>query len=289
MKERFLLFILLVCSFFCVGCKSVKNVAFPFLIDYEKDTMPYFEVPLCDDSGNSFCDEKVRFGIDTGNPCTFLYKSGVEYIFNSVEDYYNYGKENGFDIENSDTAFCLYNVNLNFGTYSFEADFRCYEKEENEKYDGIIGKEFMQKAQRITLDFKNNVLVINGKKIKKNVLPMSVKAFSDEIANGEYLCIPAEIDGKIYDVIVDTGACSHGVNAIVVSGKFDFGEEVFVKIGNEVYDGVKVALLGNCDFDDKNLETHYDSFFANTIIIGNAFFKNHRIQLDFENMEFAMD
>ena len=101
--------------------------------------------------------------------------------------------------------------------------------------------------------------------------------------------IPVEIGGEKYEALIDMGACSEGIPAIAIVGNFVFGEEVFVKIGNEVYDGVKVASLGNCDFDDKNLETHYDSFFANTIIIGNAFFKNRRVQLDFERMEFSMD
>ncbi len=106
MKKRISIFIYAIFLIFCIGCKNVKNVAFPFVIDYEKDTMPFFEVPLCDKEGESISKNAVRIGLDTGNPSTFLYKSGVESIFDSVAGYYEFGKENGLDIENAVSNTC---------------------------------------------------------------------------------------------------------------------------------------------------------------------------------------
>ena len=70
-----------------------------------------------------------------------------------------------------------------------------------------------------------------GKESRNEVVDLSNVEFSDENGHGEYLFIPAEIDGEIYDVMIDTGACSEGIPAIAVAGNFPFGEEVSVKIG----------------------------------------------------------
>ena len=276
-------------SFFIAAILGCRSAAFPFYIDNKNNTMPYFEVPVCDNSGEVFSDETIRIGIDTGSPISFLYKSGIEFLFGSTEEYYSWCKSNNYETDNPEKYVYLNNVYLRFEKNAVSPVFRCCEKDENEFYDGIIGKDFLQNAKTVTFDFRKNVIFINAKKIKTNVLPLKNVEFSDENGHGEYLFIPAEIDGEIYDVMIDTGACSEGIPAIAVAGNFPFGEEVSVKISNEIYEKVKTANMKNGDFDDKNLETHYDSFFANTIIISNAFFKNRRVQLDFERMEFSMD
>ena len=275
-------FLLYLCS-----CKNVKNAEFPFLIDYKRDTMPYFEVPLCDSDGNRFSDETVCLGIDTGAPKTFLNKNGIEYLFGSLDDYHSWCKNNNYDIENPHIFVTLQNICLDFGAYTFSPIFLCDENEESEIYDGIIGYDILKQVQSIIFDFKRNVLVIGGKKIKKNKLPLKMVSFETEKIQGDYFFIPVEINGKIYDAMLDTGARSKGIPAIAVMGNFDFSEEVSVKIGKVAYENV--SALEDCGFDDKNLETYYKDYFVNTIILGNAFFKNHRIQLDFENMTFAMD
>ena len=216
-------------------------------------------------------------------------KNGIEYLFGSLDDYHSWCKSNNYDIENPHIFVTLQNICLDFGAYTFSPIFLCDENEESEIYDGIIGYDILKQVQSIIFDFKRNVLVIGGKKIKKNKLLLKVSSFETEKNKGDYFFIPVEINGTVYYVLLDTGARSRGVPAIVIFGKFDFGEEVSVKIGNEMYEKVAVAVLEDCDFDDKNLETYYKDYFGNTIILGNAFFKNHRIQLDFENMTFAMD
>ena len=283
-------FSIVFCSIlFFSSCKNVKNVEFPFLIDYEKDTMPYFEVPLCDDAGNRFSDEPVHLGIDTASPQSFLYKSGIECLFASADNYHTWCRNNNYDIENPKTFISVQNACLDFGTYRFCTLLECREKDENEFYDGIIGYDILKQVHIVSFDFRKKIVVIGGKKIKKNKLPLKVSSFETEKNKGDYFFIPVEINGTVYDVLLDTGARSRGVPAIVIFGKFDFGEEVSVKIGNEMYEKVAVAALEDCGFDDKNLETYYKDYFGNTIILGNAFFQNRRVQLDFERMEFSMD
>ena len=289
MKNIKFVVLLLCLAFVFNSCKSGQSVELPFSIDYEKDTMPYFEVPLCDTNGIRFSDSTARFGIDTACPHSFLYKSGVEYLFETVDDYYLWCKNNNYDIEDEHIGIIVKSICLDFDVASVNPVFVCDEKAENELYEGIIGYDVLKKTSLLTFDFKRNELVIGGEKLKKKKLPLKMLEFKDEKNCEEYLSIPVEIDGKEYDVLLDTGACSQGVPTLAISGKCELTDEVSVKIDSEVFENVKVFALEDCNFDDKNLETHHESFFGDAIILGNAFFQNHRIQLDFENMTFAMD
>ena len=126
--------------------------------------MPYFEVPVCDNSGDIFSDETIRIGIDTGAPISFLYKSGIEFLFGPIDEYYSWCKSNNYEIDNPKKYVFLSNVYLRFQKYAVSPVFRCCEKEENEFYDGIIGKDFLQNAKTVTFDFKKNILLVNSKK-----------------------------------------------------------------------------------------------------------------------------
>ena len=251
--------------------------------------MPFIEISLCDSEGNEISQKVVRLGVDTGQPVSFLYKSGVEAIFGSVNEYYACCKENGIENDISELSFSIYNIYFGNVKPAICSDFICRETIDNQLYDGLVGEDFLKKNSCITFDFKKNVFIVNGKKLKSNILPMKTISFSYDDFQGDYLSIPAKIDGETYDVIIDTGACSSGTPAIVISGESEFDKEVCVEIGNEIFESVKVASLENSDFDDKELEKIYKDYFGNIIILGNAFFQNHRIQLDFENMQFAMD
>ena len=283
MRNTFFIFLLLIIF---VGCKSI---AFPYFYDTENDSLPYFETPMCDNNGNNFIDGKLKFGIDTGAPQTLLVKLGLEHLFGSIEDYYNWCRENNYELSDTAPVIMLGNINLYFGKYLLNPQFECRENDVFDDFAGIIGWDVLKKIGLVMIDFKKNRIIAGGKKIKKNLLPLKTKSFDDGLGGGEYLFIPVEIDGKSYDVMIDTGACTKGIPAIILCNASNFCDNVTVKIGSEKYNDVTVTYMKDGELNDKKLATHYESFFGNTIIIGNAFFQNHRIQLDFENMQFAMD
>ena len=258
------------------------------MIDYEKDTMPYFETSVCDNNGNSFIDEKLKFGIDTGAPQTILVKVGIEHLFGSVEQYYDWCSENNFEISETAPTVMIGNLHLNFGNYLICPQFECRENEIFDSYAGIIGSDFLRSCKFVTIDFKKNTFVVGGKKIKKNMLPFKTVLYNAE-RPCEYLFIPIEINGKIYDAMLDTGARSQGIPAIAYSKNYGFQDYVNVKMGKHFFKDVVAMELSEIEFGDAKLAQNYENFFDNVIILSNAFFKNHRIQLDFENMTFAMD
>ena len=114
-------------------------------------------------------------------------------------------------------------------------------------------------------------------------------SFETEKIQGDYFFIPVEINGKIYDAMLDTGARSQGIPAIAYSKNYGFQDYVNVKMGKHFFKDVVAMELSEIEFGDAKLAQNYENFFDNVIILSNAFFKNHRIQLDFENMTFAMD
>ena len=85
---------------------------------------------------------------------------------------------------------------------------------------------------------------------------------------------------------IDTGFDTRGELLLCVPNNLNFEDRFNISVGQKTYKNVLAIKYKDCYFpyDEKNSVKADDR-----IILGNAFFQNHRIQLDFERMEFSMD
>lgn len=268
-----------------IGCKTFEV---PMSIDYENYLMPYLEFQYLNINTDEYVDS-LKICVDTGSQSTELYKKGIEKMFDSIQTYSKFCAERG--IKAGDAVTINSGIRLKSKKNVFEPEFSCYETEENDFFDGILGIDTLKACKRVTFDFKDSLFIVGGKRIKKNSLPLLNKAFEPvfDIPTQWRYFIPVEINGTVYEVMLDTGCCSGTTLAILIPDSADFPEKVSVKIGNVLYENVICAKRSAADFDDKRLGEVRDEVLGDTIILGNAFFQNHRVQLDFENMQFAMD
>ena len=193
-------------------------------------------------------------------------------------------------IKNRETRVCFYDQ---------------FKSEINSKYktlgiDGIIGCEFLQNYNNVVFDYNNRKIIFDAEPISKQSVPMlSFSVYSH--------CLEFSVDGKTEYGLIDTGSSMFVIRENFGDGKafFDRKSLLLANIGkepiktrfrnNKIINNIKIV-----DTDFKEIISfEWDSKFINHLdgvqnlaqnisILGNSFWKNHVIQLDFYHSVFRI-
>ncbi len=143
-------------------------------------------------------------------------------------------------------------------------------------FDGLLGLPYLQKNRNVVFDYINNTMSFNEEPICDNSLPMYRN-------KDELWFTPIECNGVKTNALIDTGCNLLFINK---NKKRIIGEDKYanVKLGNvEIND----LFLGS-DKDVTSNEKAKNGNYKNENIIGYSVFKDHVIQLDFENNVFRI-
>ncbi len=276
-----------------VGCKTAE---IPFEFDNEQNRIPSVMLSF---SRITYTDRKsveMKFAIDTGCYISTFYNNALKKLFYTEKEFDTFinnfceqEKVNRDDLEKS-VAMYISIPKIRCGTYEFKKIRFENTSFVSENFDGLLGYEVFKNFGVMVLDFRKNVLIL-GKRIvnMQNSVPIQIKKVEFGSLKTYFLSIPVEIDGRTCDVILDTGYSSKGKPSVLTAASIDFPDEVCVKIGSFLYENVSRNKWTDGTFANTNMQEIAECLFQEIFILGNAFFQNHRIQLDFENMTFAMD
>jgi len=284
---------LLVAIFIFVGCKNETNMmSIPFYTKSNKNNKSLVKIKVAVDMKIKPKKELI-FVVDTGADESLVCKSGIEKIFGTTENYWKSIEEFGIsknEMEELGAWALVENIDIRIGHKTFTDSKICFAPNIEWVCDGVLSyKFFLENYERITFDFKSKKLVLNGEPIEKEIVPLiygkNLKDYSDQTL-GEYPFIPIEINGKTYYAGLDTGLSTTYEKQICAPNDIVLDEKIEVDIGSEKFENVVVERYKNFYFPFESLTT---TVCRKKISLPNAFFQNHRIQLDFENMTFAMD
>ena len=305
MKRKVFLIFLINCNLFVLNCLSV-----PFFIK---------------DNGNMFIElydenEKYRFAFDTGSNLNVFYKNGFEkakkrYTFDIEEELYKVIKERNQGISDENArryvkqyideyglTFELSNLKSEdfcFPSQKFIYSPKIYKNFDKSDFDGVVGLVFFNNIKNITINYQENLLIIND----TNKISNSVKL--DKFPSNNLYKIKISIDGIYQDALIDTGSMHFFIRPEYKTAK-EYSEEELINIldiDNDIYkvnDSEKEVTITIGDFSKKIIGFFFDdqkynctktaeSFVRKINILGNNVFVNHIIQLDFENMEFRIE
>ncbi len=280
--------------FFLIIMAGCKTTEIPFEFDTEKNRIPTVKLTFPCISENIHKNTDMLFGIDTGCQISCFRNNAEKKLFASEEDFYDCFQkaceDGGLTIENfKDKEVELIIPEVECGKYIFPELHILATSDNHERLDGLLGYEAFKDLGVILFDFKKNVLIFGKRKVNKNILPMKKENFFVGSTETILYSIPIEIDGKIYDCIIDTGFSSKGDLFILTASSINLPNTFSVKIGSVLFENVEQAKVAKAKFFSKRTTDNAEELFKTRFILGNAFFQNHRIQLDFENMTFAMD
>ena len=276
MKTIFLAFIF---SLFLVSCKKEKSI--PFFLE---DGMPCIEISISDIQA-----DKLIFGVDTGCYSACFYLGNIEKIYHAFSDTdLEFWTSRGADIKLADdkTIDSIGFYNVKSGKVDFPKLWIEYDKKlVNLGFNrvGLLGYKDLEKFGVVVFDFKRKKLILSEQKVNKNRFPLLKDEYED------HLYIPLKIDGEEYYGLLDTGYKTDGVLCLSVNENAGFPDWVTVQIGDILYKDVFCVWHSEGEFSDQKIAENPNEILGDTILLGNAFFQNHRVQLDFERMEFAMD
>ena len=269
---------------------------------------------------NSENGKELNLFFDTGNSTSIIFSSGItKYFEKSVEDFLfdmlrNYNpdatdeelmayvptvkEEKSFFLHFDDE---FYTGNKLLNNLSFRYSYNEYNRIEADGFDGIVNLKALNIDKNIIIDYVNNQIIIDGEFIEGSVLPMKKL----EIADIYYIDI--KINGIKQPAAIDTGSLFLMLRPEYKSSKYYKENEIFnmsEESLNSMFmkeDKEKSVRLKIGDFSEKvtghffTLEKYKIQTGAGTKaviaaynILGNDIFKNHIIQMDFENMEFRI-
>lgn len=142
---------------------------------------------------------------------------------------------------------------------------------EYNSYDGILGQDYLRQYKNVVFDYKNNKFYVNQKPITDISTPMYMHNKYENI-----LLIDIIIDDEKLKAIIDTGS-----KYIICPNKKS--KKVNLKINSIEYKDIKIIKTNKKNTSKKNIE-----MYKNENIIGYPCFKDHVIQLDFENNVFRI-
>jgi hypothetical protein len=170
---------------------------------------------------------------------------------------------------------------------------------DDQELDGMINLAFFCDADNIIIDYKHKLLIINSKKKLKYSVPMQ---------KYEVLClygIDISIDGIQQQALIDTGASCFFLREQYESTSRINEDDLLVLLEqNEIFDDneeqIKNVKLQIGKYKTKitaiypNINNYDATDSAKQIIrkinlLGYEVFKNHKIQFDFDNMEFRIE
>lgn len=165
-----------------------------------------------------------------------------------------------------------------------------------QKEDGIVGLKFFGACDQLTIDYVNNVIVINGKPLSGVEGPL-VKVPMLELYKTEI-----EVDGIRQDAIIDTGAqvfvlCDESAMTMTDEEKLDFIMNGKIQTSSPACKEVTVSFgsisrkLEACRSSDRNAKANENGRRGGYVynLLGYSFFEGHRIQFDFKHGKFIME
>jgi hypothetical protein len=143
-------------------------------------------------------------------------------------------------------------------------------------YDGFIGLTYLEQYKNVVFDYKNKVIHFNQEPICDNELPMHKK-------NNLWFTI-IECNGVESNALIDTGCFSVFINKQNVKNTINDDQLINIKLGSTVINNISLKY-NNTLVTNKNAR---NTIYKNENIIGYPCFKDHVIQLDFENNVFRI-
>ncbi|MBR1638373.1 MAG: hypothetical protein IJ688_03200 [Treponema sp.] len=263
-------------------------------------------------------DQKYIFKFDTATTVNVLFSNGYEKIkvtfdFDIKDELKNYIQENyaylsDEDLEsmiseylNASYNFKLGNLrkdNLSFNDTSFVYDSSLYDVIDKKVIDGIIGINFFKINNNILIDYNNKNIVIDGAVLVGSPVSMS------KLEELNMYTIPIKINNIKQNAIIDTGAVYFFMrNEYKKSKKYSEKDLLFF-----IDEGIKstpiledkavkltianttINIIGHFPDANKYASTKSGYIIAQKVnLLGYDVFKNHKIQLNFENMEFRIE
>lgn len=143
-------------------------------------------------------------------------------------------------------------------------------------YDGFLGLTYLEQYKNVVFDYKNNVILFNQDPICDNELPMYKNNF------GWYTIF--ECNGIESNALIDTGCFSVFINKQNVKNTIKEDLLINVKLGKTEINNITLRYNENFITNENARNT----IFKNENVIGYPCFKDHVIQLDFENNIFRI-
>lgn len=289
---------------------SKESFVIPFQINSEGNIF----IELLDEYDN------YSFMFDTASTPNVLYKKGYEkiknkYGFNIEDKLYEMVIEKNPTVS-EDAARKYVKEYIDQNTLIFEVKNLRYEKEkfatkkfiynhqvyrdfDDSEFDGIVGLSFFDDLKNLTINYKENLIIINDtKKLEKSIQ-------LEKLKQNNIFKIEISINNVIQEAIIDTGSMYFFVRPEYENTKRYSEQELLnaidinnlkQKIGkSEINVQLKIgdfsSIVKGYFFDKQKYKcTEAGESFAYKInILGNQLFLNHIIQLDFENMEFRIE
>ncbi len=288
---------------------------------YAERVIPFFydEIGCIYVTAYSDENDEFKFWFDTAETRSAVFTEGIEkYMGQNLDEFlFDRLKENNLNAKDEDLRnyiptlknksilnFRLKTLNIDdfyFGDKILMYDYSSYKNLEADGFDGVLDLRFFDVNKNITIDYTNNQIRIDDDEINAESIPMyKMKKF-----NIYYIDI--KINGVKQFGIIDTGGPyfllrpDYKMNKLYEEDElFNMSEEslnsMFMKEDKEKSVRLKIG-----DFSEKvtghffTLEKYKIQSGAGTKaviaaynILGNEVFKNHIIQMDFENMEFRI-
>ena len=194
------------------------------------------------------------------------------------------------------------NYNLNYlGVIWLGDNSLRYGPVTKEKFDGVLGADYLMSYERVTIDYINNYIILDDERLDGYAIPFTMTPNNEILINFTY-------NGLEELAMIDTGNYCFTPRHNIGDGNqnYDLNDDSTYGIG---YDG-KVPVtprvmytynnikIGDVSYD--NIKGAYSTIRGSGFVkgsrlhmiklnnIGNVFFYNHIIQFDFVNKEFII-
>lgn len=187
---------------------------------------------------------------------------------------------------------------------SYTAEMALYPDDSNKKIDGILGQNFLEQYKNVSFDYKNKYLVFNDNKISEHEIPLyTIHLVGNPQDN--YYAVDALINGEKESCMVDTGLNAFTLRRDfqkkkiknydeIFSGKYESVKHVLdtVVLSNVTYRKITAFYVAGTGANFAMSDALHSNEVLNALIyqtdIGYPLFKDHIIQLDFENHVFRI-
>src|SRR5574344_1352583 len=193
-------------------------------------------------------------------------------------------------------------------TFTFDDSYTLvlalYPDDSIKQTDGILGQNFLEQYKNVSFDYKNEYLVFNDNKISEHEIPLyTIHLVGNPQDN--YYAVDALINGEKESCMIDTGLNAFTLRRDFQKDKLENYDEMFSGKYDSVTNVLETVVLSNVTY--KRITAFYvagtganfamgDALHPNETLnaliyqtdIGYPLFKDHIIQLDFENHVFRI-
>lgn len=176
-----------------------------------------------------------------------------------------------------------------------------YDPASNPSFDGVLGEDFLMQYDRVTFDFVNNYLILDDEKLDGTEIPFVQTSAKEVLINftykghqelamidtGNYCFTPRHNlgDGKQDYDINDNSNYGLAYNGDVSVTPRVMQTYDHIKIGNIIYNNMKGAYS---TIEGSGFTKGSQMHFIKLNNLGNVFFYNHIIQIDYADKVFII-